>query len=106
MNGLYERLSTWGHGAIDGREAIRVVKQIWDIGEEEGYTSGRGRLAADVVLVAAAHAEYVPELFVESGEMSLNTCTVQKQPWIGLGCHYDGHPTSWALTAILPKRCE
>ena len=106
MNGLYERFSTWGHGAIDGREAIRVVKRIWDIGEEEGYTSGRGRLAADVVLVAAAHAEYVPELFVESGEMSLNTCTVQKQPWIGLGSHYDGHPTSWALTAILPKRCE
>jgi hypothetical protein len=60
MDDLYKRLSTWGHGAIDGREAIRVVKRIWAVGEEEGYTSERGRLAADAVLVAAAHAEYVP----------------------------------------------
>ena len=60
MSGLYKRLSTWGQGEIDAREAIRVVKRIWAIGEEEGYTSGRGRLAADAVLVAAAHSEYVP----------------------------------------------
>ncbi len=59
MNGLYKRLSTWGHGAIDGQEAIRLVKRIWAIGEEERYTSERGRLAADAMLVAAAHAEYV-----------------------------------------------
>jgi hypothetical protein len=61
MNNLYKRLSTWGHGAIDGQEAIRTVKRIWVTGEEEGYTSERGRLAADAVLVAAAHAEYVPQ---------------------------------------------
>lgn len=85
MNDLYERFSTWGHGAIDGREAIRVVERIWATGEEEGYTSGRGRLAADAVQVAVAHAEYVPDLFIESLEMSLNTCTVQKHRWIGLG---------------------
>ena len=59
MNGLYKRLRTWGGGAIDGREAIRLVKRIWAVGEEEGYTSERGRLAADAMLVAAAHAEYV-----------------------------------------------
>lgn len=57
MNDLYKRLRTWGRGAIDGPEAIRLVKRIWAIGEEEGYTSERGRLAADAVLVAAAHAE-------------------------------------------------
>jgi hypothetical protein len=59
MNDLYKRLGTWGRGTIDGREAIRLVKQIWAIGEEEGYTSERGRLAADAMLVAVAHAEYV-----------------------------------------------
>jgi hypothetical protein len=59
MTGLYKRLGTWGQGAIDGQEAIRLVKQIWAIGEEEGYTSERGRLAADAMLVAGAHAEYV-----------------------------------------------
>lgn len=59
MNDLYKRLRTWGRGTIDGREAIRLVKQIWAIGDEEGYTSERGRLAADAMLVAAAHAEYV-----------------------------------------------
>lgn len=57
MNDLYKRLRTWGRGAIDGREAIRLVKQIWAIGEEEGYTSERGRLAADAMLVAVAHAD-------------------------------------------------
>jgi hypothetical protein len=59
MNDLYRRLRTWGRGAIDGQEAIRLVKRIWAIGEEEGYTSERGRLAADAMLVAVAHAEYV-----------------------------------------------
>jgi hypothetical protein len=59
MNDLYKRLGTWGRGTIDGREAIRLVKRIWVIGEEEGYTSERGRLAADAMLVAVAHAEYV-----------------------------------------------
>jgi len=62
MSDLYNRLSTWGHGALDGPEAIRLVKRIWAIGEEEGYTSERGRLAADAVLVAVAHSEYVPRI--------------------------------------------
>lgn len=88
MSDLYRRLSAWGHGAIDGREAIRLVKQIWEIGEEEGYTSERGRLAADAVLVAAAHSEYVSRtsgVAAESREVSLKTCTAQKQPWTGPG---------------------
>ena len=39
---------------IDGREAIWLVERIWAIGEEERYTSVRGRLAANAMLVAAA----------------------------------------------------
>jgi len=59
MTDLYNRLSTWARSEIDGPEAIRLVKRIWAIGDEEGYTSERGRLAADAMLVAAAHSEYV-----------------------------------------------
>jgi hypothetical protein len=47
----------WGQGAVEGPEAIRVVKRIWDVGEEEGYMSERGRLAADAALIAIAHSE-------------------------------------------------
>jgi hypothetical protein len=57
MSNLYGRLSTWDQGAIDGRDSIRLVKQIWSVGEEEGYTSERGRLAADAAWIAAAHSE-------------------------------------------------
>lgn len=73
MNDLYKRLRTWGSGTIDGREAIRIVKQIWTIGEEEGYASERGRLAADALLVAAAHAEYV--LRRVTGNVTEHTCS-------------------------------
>lgn len=57
MSNLYDRLSTWGKKLIDGSDAIRLVERIWAIGDEEGYTSERGRLAADAALVAAAHSE-------------------------------------------------
>jgi hypothetical protein len=57
MSDLYGRLAMWGQGAVEGPEAIRVVKRIWDVGEEEGYTSERGRLAADAALIAIAHSE-------------------------------------------------
>jgi hypothetical protein len=83
MRDLYKRLGTWGQGGIDGREAIRFMKRIWAIGDEEGYTSERGRLAADAVAVAAAHSEYVPPSGLQKGP--LNACTVQKQPWNGPG---------------------
>lgn len=62
MSELQNRFGTWGAGAIHGPEAISLVKQIWDIGTEEGYTSERGRLASDAVWVAAAHAEYVESI--------------------------------------------
>ncbi|KAI9512462.1 hypothetical protein F5148DRAFT_973501 [Russula earlei] len=59
MSDLYKRFGTWSQGEIDGQEAIRLVKRIWTVGDEEGYRSERGRLAADAMLVAAAHSEYV-----------------------------------------------
>ena len=57
MSELYTRLATWQHGEIDGQDAIGAVKEIWGIGEREGYWSARGRLAADAAWVAAAHSE-------------------------------------------------
>jgi len=57
ISNLYDRLSTWEQRMIDGREGIRLAGQIWAVGKEEGYTSGRGRLAADAALIAAAHSD-------------------------------------------------
>jgi len=57
MSNLYDRLSTWDQRVIDGHDGIRLVEQIWAVGEEEGYTSERGRLAADAALIAAAHSD-------------------------------------------------
>lgn len=56
---LYERLALWGHANIDGDHAVETVKKIWDVGEQEGYWSERGRLAADATWVAAAHCPSV-----------------------------------------------
>lgn len=57
MTELYSRLATWQHEKIDGIEAIQIAREIWGIGEQEGYWSERGRLAADASWVAAAHSE-------------------------------------------------
>lgn len=57
MSNLYDHLRTWEQKVIDGRDGIRLVEQIWAVGEEEGYTGERGRLAADAALIAAAHSE-------------------------------------------------
>lgn len=54
----YERFATWGAGSISGKEAIRIVRDIWKLEDEEGYWSERGRLAADAAWVAASHSEY------------------------------------------------
>ncbi|KAH9179263.1 hypothetical protein EDB89DRAFT_1926225 [Lactarius sanguifluus] len=62
-----ERLTTMG--LIDGRDAIRLVERIWATGAEEGYTSERGRLAADAALVAAAHSD--AEAVVDWGRLAL-----------------------------------
>jgi hypothetical protein len=60
---LHDHLARWGHANIDGEEAIVVVRKIWDVGEEEGYWSERGRLAADAVWIAAGHSESVKLFF-------------------------------------------
>jgi hypothetical protein len=59
MTQEYERLVAWGHRQINGKAAIEAVRKIWHLGEEEGYVSERGRLAADAAWVAAAHMESV-----------------------------------------------
>ncbi|KAJ7644316.1 hypothetical protein FB45DRAFT_736700 [Roridomyces roridus] len=57
MAHLYERLSTWSEGTIDGVEAIKTANQIWKLGDEEGYWSARGQLAADAARISAAHSD-------------------------------------------------
>ncbi|KAL0578969.1 hypothetical protein V5O48_003061 [Marasmius crinis-equi] len=57
ISDLYSRFATWGQELIDGMEAIDVVKKIWALGDEEGYLSERGQLAADAAWVAAAHSD-------------------------------------------------
>jgi hypothetical protein len=57
MTALYARFASWSQEHIDGREAVDIANQIWRLGEEEGYCSERGRLAADVTHVTAAHSE-------------------------------------------------
>ncbi|KAG5648379.1 hypothetical protein DXG03_004953 [Asterophora parasitica] len=53
----YAKFATWGSKNITGVEAVETARKIWAIEEEEGYWSERGRLAADVSYVAAAHSE-------------------------------------------------
>ncbi|KAF5361020.1 hypothetical protein D9756_004833 [Leucocoprinus leucothites] len=53
----YERLASWGQGRINGADAIAHVRKIWQLEDEEGYWSERGRLAADGAWVAAAHSD-------------------------------------------------
>jgi len=55
----YQRLASWEQGRISGTDAIAHARRIWQLGEEEGYWSERGRLAADAAWVAAAHSESV-----------------------------------------------
>ncbi len=57
MTDLYARFATWGQSQITGLQAIEIVNKIWALGEEEGYWSERGTLAADAAWVAAAHSE-------------------------------------------------
>ncbi|KAI0372245.1 SET domain-containing protein [Pilatotrama ljubarskyi] len=57
MTDLYARFSSWQHEGVSGKEAIETAISIWRLGEEDGYWSERGQLAADVTHVAAAHAD-------------------------------------------------
>jgi hypothetical protein len=56
---LYSELAKFATKEIDGKKAIQLVKSIWTVGEEEGYTSERGRLAHDAAIIALHHSEYV-----------------------------------------------
>ncbi|KAJ6557236.1 hypothetical protein DFH09DRAFT_922936, partial [Mycena vulgaris] len=53
----YAHLATWGNNAINGVEAITTINSIWKLGDEEGYWSERGRLAADGAWIAASHSD-------------------------------------------------
>ncbi|KAE9407402.1 SET domain-containing protein, partial [Gymnopus androsaceus JB14] len=97
MSELQAQFVTWGSGAIQGDEAISLVKRIWDLGTEEGYTSERGRLASDAAWVAAAHADtkawarlaeewFGYEVGVDSEQVQ-DMRTLQSKP--------EGHP-AWA----------
>jgi hypothetical protein len=57
MSDSYDRFATWGGHRISESEAIEIVKKIWQLGDEEGYWSERGRLAADATWIAASHFE-------------------------------------------------
>ena len=54
---LKSQFATWGNGEINGGEAVAIAREIWSLGEVEGYWSERGQLAADAAFVAAAHSE-------------------------------------------------
>ncbi|KAI0698086.1 hypothetical protein BC835DRAFT_688817 [Cytidiella melzeri] len=57
MAQLYSRFKSWGDGTLSGREAIDIAGEIWRVGEEEGYHSERGQLAADATYIAASHSD-------------------------------------------------
>jgi hypothetical protein len=59
MSELYAAFAGWGTGQLSSSKAADVARKIWRVGGEEGYTSERGRLAADVAHVAAAAGECV-----------------------------------------------
>ncbi|PAV17308.1 SET domain-containing [Pyrrhoderma noxium] len=57
MTSLGQKFASWGSYQIDGNTASHIANTIWGLGEEEGYWSERGRLAADMVHVAAVHSD-------------------------------------------------
>ncbi|KIY61535.1 SET domain-containing protein [Cylindrobasidium torrendii FP15055 ss-10] len=57
MSTLYGELAAWGAAELSGSQALRLVRAIWALGEQEGYHSERGQLAADAVTVAPSHSD-------------------------------------------------
>ncbi|KAJ6512016.1 hypothetical protein C8R47DRAFT_1093165 [Mycena vitilis] len=53
----YGHVAAWGNNAINGAEAISTINKIWQLEDEEGYWSERGRLAADGAWIAASHSD-------------------------------------------------
>jgi len=74
LSELYRELARWGKGQIGARRAADIAREIWTVGDEEGYVSERGRLAADIAHVAAAVQECVyllrPEMLLFSSRSS------------------------------------
>ncbi|TFY64174.1 hypothetical protein EVG20_g6035 [Dentipellis fragilis] len=85
MRELYGRLASWSHGGINGREAIRIVREIWAVGTAEGYTSERGQLAADAATVACAHSEYVGLPYVRRRSPLTSGLAVRRRGGSGRG---------------------
>lgn len=75
MSDLRAHLATWGEGSIPGKEVTKAARQIWSIGEEEGYWSERGSLAADASWVAAAHSDV--KATQEWAELALKWYTIE-----------------------------
>ncbi|KAI0785221.1 hypothetical protein C8Q75DRAFT_723079 [Abortiporus biennis] len=57
MSELRAKLSSWQNGELTGKQAVGIVNRIWHLGDEEGYWSERGSLAADGCWVAASHSD-------------------------------------------------
>ncbi|KAG9037148.1 hypothetical protein FRB95_006702 [Tulasnella sp. JGI-2019a] len=57
IHNLYKKLNTWTEDKIDGIEAIRIVNEIWETGDEEGYTGERAQLASNAGLISTAHSD-------------------------------------------------
>ncbi|KIJ54906.1 hypothetical protein M422DRAFT_152563 [Sphaerobolus stellatus SS14] len=95
ITSLKEKLQAWGTGKIHGPTAIEIVRQIWKIGDEEGYWSERGQLAADAAVVAAAHSEY----------HATREWATLSQEWFGYELGQDSEQVaSMAILAEAPRR--
>jgi hypothetical protein len=106
MTELHENLARWGHANIDGEEAIQFVRKIWDVGEEEGYWSERGRLAADAVWVAAGHSELVL-IFLIHYTILMDVCSVVAQPpKSGRLWRQNGMDMRLVLTLTTCRKCK
>jgi len=107
MTELHEKLARWGHAYIDGEEAIELVRKIWDVGEEEGYWSERGRLAADAVWVAAGHSESVSNLLMYHTFTDVGfVFPVRRRLASGRSWRQDGTDMRWVLTRTTSRRCR
>ena len=61
-----QKWSQWIQGKIEGDEAVKLIRRVWKLAEEEGYLSERGKYASDAAYIAAAHHECVslPNLII------------------------------------------
>lgn len=58
MDRAWGKLVGWRKENISRVEAIELIRQYWDLGDEEGgYWRGRGGLADEAVWIAATASE-------------------------------------------------